>query len=228
MTRINIIIPCYNQAQYVAETIRSVKAQTSNDWECVIVDDGSYDGSGEIIDKETEGDPRFHVVHTWNRGVAAARNLGIWLTEGGYILPLDADDKLAPEAVSRFIEGWEKNPDASLLVPMIRKFGQGLFPVVQERMWKGYEALKTQCSPTNSSCFKRSDWERVGGYSEGTMYEDWEFWIRLLYGNDNVVNIPEVLVEYRVHGDSRWHQAVKHHERELEIMKGMNPKIFIP
>jgi hypothetical protein len=58
------------------------------------------------------------------------------------------------------------------------------------------------------------------------MYEDWEFWIRLLYKNDNVINIPEVLTHYRMRMDSRWHTAVKRHEAEVEIIKQMNKEIY--
>lgn len=224
--KISIIIPCYNSARYVAETIASVKAQTSDRWDCVIVDDGSTDRSGIIIEKDTMEDERFFFVRTKNNGVAAARNLAISLCDGDYVLPLDADDRLVPKAIEKFLSTWEKHPDADLVVPQIRRFGIGRSTAVQTREWKGYENLKICCTPTNSSCFRRNDWERVGGYSDGTMYEDWEFWLRLLYGHDRVVNIPEVLVEYRVHPDSRWHKAVKNDELEVSIIKKMNPKIY--
>ena len=224
---ISVIIPCYNAAKYVAETISSVKGQTVSNWECIVVDDGSTDGSGEIIDRLTEGDPRFRVVHAENRGVAAARNHAISLASGEHILPLDADDRLVPVALERFAEAWSENPMASLIVPQIRRFSEkDRVGVVQERTWFGYNDLKIRCTPTNSSSFKKSDWERVGGYRDGLMYEDWEFWLRLLYCNDRVINIPEVLVEYRIHTDSRWHQAVKDHDGEIRKMISINPIIY--
>ena len=223
--KIHIVIPCYNAEKYIADTIASVKGQTSDGWDCVIVDDGSRDGSGAIIDAQTEGDKRFRVFHTKNQGVAAARNFGISNFRGGYILPLDADDILVPGAVERFLLGWKEHPEASLLVPMISRFGE-CEPAVLERKWRGYENLKTQCTPTNSSCYPWSDWKRVGGYNGWSSYEDWEVWLRLLHNNDNVVNLPEVLVMYRVHSDSRWHKAVKHHRREVEFIRNMNPEIF--
>ena len=226
-TKIHVVIPCYNAKLYIQEAIASLKAQTWKGWDCVIVDDGSTDGSGEIIDEETREDKRFRVFHTKNRGVAAARNYGISQWRGGYVLPLDADDRLMPTALERFAKAWEENPGASLIVPQIRRFGskKGRF-VVQDRQWRGYEDLKTYCSPTNSSCYRWSDWKRIGGYRGWSSYEDWEFWLRLLFQNDYVVNIPEVLVEYRVHPDSRWHKAVKHHDREVEYIRSMNPEIF--
>lgn len=225
-TKIHVVIPCYNAQAYIREAIASVKAQTWTGWDCAVVDDGSTDGSGAIIDAETKGDKRFRVYHTRNRGVAAARNFAISHFRGGYILPLDADDRLMPKALERFAKAWEEHPDASLIVPMIRRFSDKEPPVIQARLWQGYEILKKRCTPSNSSCYRWSDWKRVGGYSVWSGYEDWEFWLRLLYQNDNVMNIPEVLIEYRIHPDSRWHKIVQHHSREIEFIRSMNPDIF--
>ena len=84
--RIHIIIPCYNLARYVGEAIDSVKAQNADGWDCIVVDDGSTDDSPEVIEAATDGDSRFRVIHTENRGVAAARNLAIEVAGGGFIL----------------------------------------------------------------------------------------------------------------------------------------------
>ena len=227
MKKITIITPCYNAAEFVRETLQSMKAQTSNDWECIIVNDGSTDDSAAIIEEEIKNDDRFRVVSTTeNRGVSSARNTAIKLASTEYILPLDADDKLMPSAISKFVEYTEMYPDASLIVPQVLMVKDDGSEILSPRTWKGYESLKSSCSPNNTSLFKKSDWERVGGYREKTMYEDWEFWIRLLYKNDNVINIPEVLVIYRKHEGSRWHEAVKHHQRELHLIYKMNPQIF--
>lgn len=226
MDTLHVIIPCYDMAPWVGETVASVKAQKGGGWDCIIVDDGSRDGSGDILDALTEGDPRFRVIHTPNKGVAAARNRAIAEAGGGYILPLDADDRLLPYAVSRFRHEWMRNPGASLLVPRIRRFDAHGHTSIQHRTWYGYGDLKERCTPTNSSCYRYADWERVGGYRPWSMYEDWEFWLRLLWRNDRVVNIPEVLVEYRVRPGSRWHQAVECHDEEVEYIRTMNPHIF--
>lgn len=223
--KISIVIPCHNMAEYIRETIASVKAQTSDNWECIIVDDGSWDKSGRFIDEATAGDDRFKVFHTENKGVAAARNFGILNAIGRYILPLDADDCLMPDAIEKFMKAWRDNPGAALLVPMIERYGPGILQI-QDRKWGGYKELIHKCTPTNSSCFRKSDWGRVGGYRHETMYEDWEFWLRLLWKNDTVVNIPEILIRYRVHDDSRWHKAVKRHKEELQILAQLNPLIF--
>ena len=227
MVRITVVIPCYNAEKYIAECIDTVKAQTYTDWHCVIVDDCSTDNSAIIVLRETQGDDRFTFLHQeTNRGVSAARNIGIYNAKGGYILPLDADDRLMPDALKEFAAAAERDPNAALFIPRIRRFGDGINEVVQERQWYGYEDLKLRCTPSNTSMFRWEAWMNVGGYRSGTMYEDWEFWLRLLYKNDRVVNINKVLVEYRVHDDSRWHDAVKYHDREVSIIRNMNPAIF--
>ena len=222
---ISIIVPCYNGERYVADCVASVKAQTSDDWECVIIDDGSKDNSWSLIQESIAGDDRFRAFRTANRGVAIARNLAISKAKGEYILPLDIDDRLTPDAIEVINEYWGKYPDATLLVPGKYK-NYGYRKVAQMRKWRGYKSLLSACSPQNSSCYRKSDWNRIGGYRNGTMYEDWEFWIRLLYGGKRVVNINKVLVDYLVHEDSRWHIAMRDHFGEVKKIMDMNPEIY--
>jgi glycosyltransferase involved in cell wall biosynthesis len=90
--KISVIIPVYNTARYLAECLDSVAAQDFDDWECLIVDDGSSDGSGAICDEYAAGDARFRVFHTANSGVSAARNLGIGHARGSFLAFIDSDD----------------------------------------------------------------------------------------------------------------------------------------
>lgn len=226
MDIISIIIPCYNSQEYIKETIDSVKRQTSTRWECVIVDDGSTDLSGEIIDEATENNVRFKVYHAENSGVADARNFAISKAKGKYILPLDADDKLKPEAVDVLLSAWENNPDKVLIVPKRICFDNNGYVNIGQREYEGYDKFKWSCCIINTSCFKKEDWKRIGGYRNGTKCEDFEFWIRLLYKNDDVLFIDNILLEYRLHGDSRWQTTRVNMEREMKIIQDMNPEIY--
>lgn len=97
---ISIVIPAYNAAEYIKRAIDSVKAQTYADWQCIVVNDGSRDATLKVAMDETFGDKRFLVVSTAdNRGLSAARNLGIRHATGKYVTFLDADDWLSPEAL---------------------------------------------------------------------------------------------------------------------------------
>ena len=96
MCKVSVIIPCYNQGRYLAETVASVQAQTFNDWEIVIVDDGSDDVETKHLLTRVEM-PKVRIIYTENRGVAAARNTGINAAQGMYILPVDADDLIGKD-----------------------------------------------------------------------------------------------------------------------------------
>ena len=225
MNIISIIIPCYNYGQYISRAIESVKNQTSDNWECVIVNDGSTDNSKDVIDKCVAGDSRFRVFHTDNNGVSAARNLAISNSVGKYILPLDADDRLCDNAVEVFLREWSKNPDATLIMPSFRLVRNNTTEIIHAK-WKGLDSSIWHGGITNTSSYKRSDWERIGGYRDGTMYEDWEFGLRLLGDGGGVVCIEDIVFEYLAHDDSRYFQAKKRHMKELKILKEMNPDFY--
>ena len=101
--KFSIIIPAYNVAPYLRESLDSVLAQTHTNWEAICVDDGSSDGSGEILDEYAARDPRFKIVHQINEGVARAREVGLSAANGEWICWIDADDKVDPE----FLEGFK-------------------------------------------------------------------------------------------------------------------------
>ncbi|HEV7298775.1 MAG TPA: glycosyltransferase family 2 protein [Tepidisphaeraceae bacterium] len=106
-----VIVPVYNYEQYVAEAVRSVLAQTYAHWELIIVDDGSTDRSGAIADELAANDPRVTVVHQANGGLAAARNTAIARAQHPWLVMLDADDKLFPDALKHHADAIRRNPD---------------------------------------------------------------------------------------------------------------------
>ncbi len=105
LPKVSVIIPCYNQGAYVKESVDSVLAQTFQDFEILIVDDGSTDAETVGILKDNAW-PKTRVIRTENQGLAAARNNGIQEARGVYILPLDADDRIGPD----YLAGSSPNP----------------------------------------------------------------------------------------------------------------------
>lgn len=99
---VSIIIPVYNVENYIGKTIESVQAQDFDQYEIVLVDDGSKDRSGEICDKYAKEDVRLTVIHQQNGGVMAARMAGVNMSKGRYIVFLDGDDIMTPGAISTF------------------------------------------------------------------------------------------------------------------------------
>ena len=105
---VSIITPCYNGASYISETIESVIAQTYENWEMIIIDDGSKDNSADIVKKYQSQDKRIILIQQANAGSAAARNKGIRMAEGQYICLLDADDIWLPEFLEKQINFLEE------------------------------------------------------------------------------------------------------------------------
>ena len=91
---ISVIVPCYNQAQYLDECLQSVLDQTYQNWECIIVNDGSPDHTEEIAKRWLEKDNRFRYIYKDNGGLSSARNAGIREAKGEYLFFLDSDDSL--------------------------------------------------------------------------------------------------------------------------------------
>ena len=97
---LSIIVPCYNQAAFLSETLDSILKQTFRDWECIVVNDGSPDNTSQVAGRYVELDPRFSLIETENRGVSAARNTGIRASHGEFILPLDGDETRVSEPLT--------------------------------------------------------------------------------------------------------------------------------
>lgn len=112
MIRYSVIIPAYNAESTIAQCVASLMAQTLADWECIIVDDGSSDATPELCEQLAANDRRIHVHHTSNHGVAAARNRGMQLAMGEWLIFVDADDSLSPDYLSLLRQG----ADADLVI----------------------------------------------------------------------------------------------------------------
>ena len=116
-----MVTPCYNGSRYLGDCVASVKSQTLQDWEMVIVDDGSTDDTADVADKLAEDDGRVRVIHQANRGAAAARNAGA-AASAPYLLFLDSDDVLAPAMLSdRHLP--RRHPDVAIVHTATRTLG---------------------------------------------------------------------------------------------------------
>src|SRR4051794_33850743 len=108
---ISVVIPAYNRESSIAVTLDSLLAQTYENWSALIVDDGSVDGTAEVADGYAGKDPRFRVVRQENRGVSAARNMGISQARGTWLFFLDADDWIVPTAFATLIATAKRGSD---------------------------------------------------------------------------------------------------------------------
>lgn len=200
---ISIIIPCYNAAKFVRQTLECLQKQTINNWECVIVNDGSTDDSLSIIKEFQSLDSRYTVVDKPNEGPAIARNTAIANSRGKYILPLDADDIIAPTYIEKTVSYLESHPDVKLVYTKCDFFGDKTDHF--ELADYNYEQQLWFNSITCTAVYRKSDYDATQGYNPNmkAVYEDWDFWLSLLNQEDKVYQIPEVLFYYRIHGPSR-------------------------
>lgn len=196
--KVSIIVPCYNQAQYLDECLQSVFEQTFMDWECIIVNDGSPDNTGEITQKWLDKDSRFKYLSKENGGLCSARNFGITHSLGEFILPLDADDYIANDYVFLAIEEFTKSKDIKVVYCQAEKFGSefGVWQLPDFSLKDLVRFNMIFCT----AMYKKKDWERVGGYDPNMIYglEDWEFWIAILKQGGKVKRIDKVGFYYRI------------------------------
>ena len=199
---VSIIIPCYNNWEYIEEAVDSALAQDYPNTEIIVIDDGS-DNKTKTILKNIE--PKVsRLITQENKGTSAARNVGITQASGKYILPLDSDDYFESTFCSKAIKIVEENLDAKIVTCYVRRFGEGIQEFVVEYPDSELRDYLKFNHAIGNSLFKKSEWEKVGRYDENMKrgYEDWEFFIRLLANGGKSVCIKERLFHYRLRGDS--------------------------
>ena len=203
MVRVSIIIPCYNQAQYLPEALASVLRQSYQFWECIIVNDGSRDNTEEIAKHFCEKNNRFKYIYKKNGGVSAARNTGIKNSSGEFILPLDADDLIGPDYIEKALQRFKNFPDTKLVYCKAKLFGD------RTGDWNldeyNYKTMLFENIIFCTAMYRKKDYYETTGYNENMIqgYEDWDFWLSLLNKSDIVYTIPEVCFYYRIRDQSR-------------------------
>lgn len=202
---ISVIIPCYNHGQYIDDAISSVEQYKGNDYEIIIVNDGSTDEHTNMHLSELK-DRGYNVIFQENQGLGKTRNNGIKIAKGEYILPLDADNRISPDYISKSIKIFELYPDVSIVYSDRQCFGN------INSIYKAGEFSKERIVDGNyiDACavYRKSLWELVGGYDEGMPlqgWEDWDFWLMAIEKNANFYYIAEPLFDYRVVDNSMIH-----------------------
>lgn len=200
---VSVILTCYNQEAYIGEAIDSVLRQTYDHWECMIVNDGSCDGSEQVIMDYAGRDSRLVYISQENQGVVAARNRGIRQSKGKYILPLDGDDVIEPEYLALAVEVMERQNDVAIVCCDVEMFGKEQGPLVLQEC-NLHNILLYGCC-VSSSMFRRSGFDHVGGFKEEMAkgWEDWEFFISLLETGGRAYKLNKSLFRYRIIENSR-------------------------
>ncbi|WP_396597063.1 glycosyltransferase family 2 protein [Dokdonia sp. R86516] len=218
--QVSIIVPCYKQAHYLQESLQSVLDQIFDAWECIIVNDGSPDSTENVAQKWCTKDARFKYIKKTNGGLSSARNAGIEISRGEFILPLDADDVLHKALLSTLVPVLETNRDVAVVSCYSKFFDGTLSNIVNELKPKGdsYKHLLYVNQLVATSLYRKSLWKAVGGYDESMKkgFEDWEFWIAITKSGWKYKIIPEYLFYYRKAEKSMLVDTINNH---TEIVK---------
>lgn len=200
---VSIIVPSYNQANFLSETLDSVLKQDYQNWECIIIDDGSTDNTKEIAQKYCNKDKRFKYIKQKNQGPSVARNRGIKISNGEFILPLDSDDLISNNYIKEAVNVFLKKPETKLVYCQAELFGES------SGKWQlqeySYSKLLFENMIFCTAMYRKSDFEKTNGYNPNMDkgWEDWDFWLSLIKRDDLVFMIPKVLFYYRIKKKSR-------------------------
>jgi glycosyltransferase involved in cell wall biosynthesis len=216
--RVSIVIPCYNQSEYVAEAICSALTQNYDDFEVIVVNDGSTDGSLSVI----ENFP-VKIINQENAGLSAARNAGIDFATGELILPLDADDKIDPNYLFRTTALMNMANDIGVVSTDMMYFGTH-----SDRLRPTHTTIH-QITQYNGmpvcSLIRRKAIEQAGGYksimTEGC--EDWELWVSILKRGWKVAVLNEPLFFYRRKPQSM--VSKMNRGKMIEVMMSLHPEL---
>lgn len=196
MNSISIVIPCFNKAEYIAETVISVFSQSSLAQEVLIINDGSTDQSATVISHLKSQYPLISIYDKSNGGISDARNFGISKAKGEYITVLDADDKIDPlylENIRKIIA----STDSNLISCHVSMFGESSGSWSPES-YDPYLERYHNVLPTLVT-YRRDIFEKSGGYSNAFVFnEDWDFFVRAEDAPLKVFQIPQPLFLYRV------------------------------
>lgn len=213
--QISVIIPCYNDGQYLPELLDSIWFKKSISYEVIIVNDGSTEE--KTTDYLQKIQTNYTIINKSNGGPSSARNYGIKSAKGDYILLVDADDVLVSSYFEKAFTMLEENNDIDIIFGDCKYFGN------QNKYWKTdwdefQQLYKNQLSIT--TLFRKSIWIATGGFDESMNngYEDWEYWIHAMSKSFNFKYVPGISFKYRIKKESTNTKAIKQHNEILKFI----------
>ncbi|PKP49342.1 MAG: hypothetical protein CVT95_03475 [Bacteroidetes bacterium HGW-Bacteroidetes-12] len=206
---VSIIIPCYNAEKYIAETIQSVINQTYSNWELIIVNDGSTDGSVTILKQFIEKDNRIKLINKFNSGVSGTRNKGLEIAKGNFITFLDADDVWHTTNLEKKVN-FLSSTDYDVVYSYCQMIDEQSKPI--DKLLKGENDLKIEDflnlkanynTAPSGVVFKKEVLHKIGGFDVNLSNNaDQDILIQALANGFKIGIIHEVLWNYRVHAEN--------------------------
>lgn len=229
--RVSIIIPCYNQAALLPETLDSVLAQTYQNWECLIINDGSPDNTEEVALKYCNSDERFKYFYKQNGGLSSARNAGIELSTGEFIKFLDSDDLLRPTSLQKSIQAFVDNDLLDVVytdyeyyyeatkTKVNRSINIRLKKHIRKHFICGWDI--TVCIPIHCLLYKTKIIKdnEIRFNTLLSAKEDWDFHINIAEKTNHFEFLESVEAVYRVCDNSMSHNVTKMIQGEYRVVK---------
>jgi glycosyltransferase involved in cell wall biosynthesis len=210
--RVSVVIPTYNCDRYIVEAVESVLAQDGVECEILVIDDGSIDNTKEIL--QPYGD-RLQYIYQKNRGVAAARNLGIRIARGEFIAFLDADDFFLPDKLSAQVAVFDERPNLGLVHSGWQRVNSEGKPLMNVTPWEKIPDLNLETWLTwkpvlpSAMMFRREWLEYIGGFDPRfPPAEDTDLALRLALKGCLATWLPKITVGYRQHEQSAMHKGL--------------------
>lgn len=212
---ISVIVPCFNHGRYLAEALESVARQTYANWECLVIDDGSFDNSPDVASRFVERDSRFRYLHHANRGVGASRNRGLSLARGGLIQFLDADDVILQDKFDlqvaalgtldslkivhcKYVLGKAEcvtEPDEARALPSTFALRKPIYDLALR--WETELSIPIHCFLFDSRIFR----DHGIRFDESLVtHVDWECWMRVFALEPESLFLDRLLAIYRKSG----------------------------
>lgn len=225
---VSIIVPCFNQAEFLSEALTSVYEQKYEHWECLIIDDGSTDNTREISKKWIQRESRFKYFHQKNQGLSSARNFGLENATGSYIQFLDADDFLDKRKLSVSLKLFEKNEQIEIIITdyllfdqLSQDFQNPHYPIKEENLniegvlfkWDDNFAIPIHCGLFSSALFR--DFRFLENLEAK---EDWVMWVKFFKKRVPILYRSEHLVFYRRHTNN----MTNYRNMTSDIMAALN------
>ncbi|MEY2832207.1 MAG: hypothetical protein RLZZ574_1465 [Cyanobacteriota bacterium] len=205
---VTVIIPAYNAMRYLAETIETVLAQTYQDFEVLVVNDGSTDNTSTWVSQLCQKEPKVRLISQANKGLPGARNTGIKQSRGKYIAILDADDLWEPTKLQKQVDSLDSNPEAGLCYTWTaladsegKVTGRVVASHAEGNVWQQLTEINFVCCGS-TPVIRRRCFETVGFFAEDLRFsEDWDMWLRIAAKYPFVV-VKESLIRYRQHSNN--------------------------
>jgi len=205
---ISVLLPVYNGSRYLEEALLSIMAQTFSDWECVVMDDGSTDGSADLAEKAAVGDSRIKVMRRGHSGLVETLNAGLAVCRAPLVARMDADDVSLPERLGKQFAYMESHPEIALCGCHVRSFpeetlGEGMklyeewLNSVASEEEIGRDIFVESPFAHPSVMYRREAVLRSGGYEDNGWPEDYDLWMRLYVCGARFAKLPETLYLWR-------------------------------